>query len=146
MVDYSKYVKEFSSMLAGTLVGLVENDIEKLMTNEESRKSIEDFLYLTSKLEELKYRLNPSYSLSIANPKNEEKAYILAKVKWPYLFKGKLKSPPYINVHVGTLKKYPLGLQDPNLLYEVPSIIQSYLRKISPIELKKENGDIYFIK
>lgn len=146
MIDYSKYIKEFSSIYSGTLVGLVENDIEKLMTNEESRKSIEDFLYLTNKLEELKYRLNPSYSLSIANSKNEEKTYILAKVKWPYLFKGKPKSPPYINVHIGTLKRYPLGLKDPNLIYEAPSIIQSYLRKISPIEFKKENGEIYFIK
>lgn len=146
MVDYSKYVTEFSSMFSSTLVSLLENDIEKLLGNEESRKSIEDFLYLTKKLEEIKYRIDPIYTLSIANPKNPDKSYIKAKVKWPYLFKGKPKSPPYINIHIGALKKYPEGLKDPNLLYEVPSIIQSYLRKTSPIELKKDDGEIYFIE
>ena len=146
MIDYSKYLGVFSNTANETIGSLMEEELKKLLDHSNNRKVIEDYLYLTSKLEEINYRLNPNYTLSVVNQTDNDKGYILAKVKWPYMFKGRIKSPPYISIHLGSLKKYPKGIQDPELLSIIPSKIQSYINEVAPVELKKDNGEVYFIK
>lgn len=146
MIDYSKYTGIFSDSATQTIRDLMEVELQKLMDNESNRKLIEDYLYLSQKLEELNYRLNPNYTLSVVNQTDIDKGYILAKVKWPYLFKGRIKYPPYISIHLGSLKKYPKGIQDTELLNEVSRKIQTYIDEVAPVELKKDNGETYFIK
>jgi hypothetical protein len=146
MRDYSKYLGIFSTSANETFGNLIEEELGKLLESKESSKIIEDYLYLTSKLEEIKYRLNPTYTLSVVNKKDIDKGYILAKVKWPYLFKGRIKSPPYISVHLGSLKKYPKGILEPELLHQAPIKIKAYIDEVAPIQLKKENGEVYIAK
>ncbi len=146
MIDYSKYTGIFSDSATQTIRDLMEVELQKLMDNETNRKLIEDYLYLTQKLEELNYRLNPNYTLSVVNQKDIDKGYILAKLKWPYLFKGRIKYPPYISIHLGSLGKYPKGIHDTTLLDEVYRKIQNYIDEVAPVELKKDNGETYFIK
>ena len=146
MIDYSKYLDVFSNTATQTIGGLMEEELKKLLDQSNNRKVIEDYLYLTNKLEEINYRLNPKYTLSVVNQTDNDKGYILAKVKWPYLFKGRIKTPPYISIHLGSIKKYPKGLQDPELLSIIPTKIQSYINEVAPVELKKDNGEIFFIK
>ena len=146
MIDYSKYLGVFSNTATQTIGGLMEEELKKLLDQSNNRKVIEDYLYLTNKLEEINYRLKPNYTLSVVNQTDIDKGYILAKVKWPYLFKGRIKSPPYISIHLGSLKKYPKGIQDPELLSIIPSKIQSYIDEVAPVALKKDNGEVYFIK
>lgn len=146
MKDYSKYSGIFSDKATETIRDLMDEELNKLMNDENKRKVIEDYLYLTNKLAELDYRLNPNYTLSVVNQKDIDKGYILAKVKWPYLFKGRIKNPPYISIHLGSLKKYPKGVHDSKLLSEVQRKIQSYIDEVAPVELKKDNGETYFIK
>jgi hypothetical protein len=45
-----------------------------------------------------------------------------------------------------SLKKYPKGIQDSELLNEVQRKIQSYIDEVAPVELQKDNGETYFIK
>lgn len=146
MIDYSKYLGVFSNTATQTIGSLMEEELKKLLDHSNNRKVIEDYLYLTNKLEEINYRLNPNYTLSVVNQTDIDKGYILAKVKWPYLFKGRIKSPPYISIHLGSLKKYPKGIQDTELLSVIQSKIQSYINEVAPVELKKDNGEVYFIK
>jgi hypothetical protein len=146
MKDYSKYIGVFSDKATETIKDLMKEELAKLIDDNNNRKVIEDYLYLTNKLAEMDYRLNPNYTLSVVNQTDINKGYILAKVKWPYLFKGRIKYPPYISIHLGSLKKYPKGIQDPELLSIIPSKIQSYIDEVAPVELKKDNGEAYFIK
>jgi hypothetical protein len=146
MKDYSKYIGVFSDKATETIRDLMKEELNKLMDDENNHKVIEDYLYLTNKLSEMDYRLNLNYTLSVVNQTDIDKGYILAKVKWPYLFKGRIKSPPYISIHLGSLKKYPKGIQDPELLSIIPSKIQSYINEVAPVELKNDKGEVYFIK
>jgi hypothetical protein len=146
MKDYSKYIGVFSDKATETIRDLMNEELIKLMEDHNNRKVIEDYLYLTNKLSEMDYRLNPTYTLSVVNQTDIDKGNILAKVKWPYLFKGRKKYPPYISIHLGTLKKYPKGIQDPELLKEAPRKIQSYIDEVAPVELQKDNGEVYFVK
>jgi hypothetical protein len=146
MRDYSKYIEVFSDKATETIRDMIKEELNTLMKDDNKRKLIEDYLYLTNKLSEMDYRLNPNYTLSVVNQTDIDKGYILAKVKWPYLFKGRIKYPPYISIHLGSLKKYPKGIQDTELLNEVSRKIQSYIDEIAPVELIKDNGERYFIK
>lgn len=146
MKDYSKYIGAFSTKATETIRDLMKEELNKLMEENNNRKVIEDYLYLTNKLAEMDYRLNPNYTLSVVNQRDIDKGYILAKVKWPYLFKGRIKYPPYISIHLGSLRKYPKGIHDTTLLDEVYRKIQNYIDEVAPVELKKDNGETYFIK
>jgi hypothetical protein len=146
MKDYSKYIGVFSTQATETIRDLMKEELNKLMEENNNRKVIEDYLYLTNKLAEMDYRLNPNYTLSVVNQTDIDKGYILAKVKWPYIFKGRIKYPPYISIHLGSLRKYPKGIEDTELLNEVPRKIQTYIDEVAPVELKKDNGETYFIK
>jgi len=146
MRDYSKYLGIFSDSATETIGDMMKEELKSFIESEANRKVVEDYLYLTKKIEEIEYRLNPKYTLSVVNQKDIDKGYILAKVKWPFLFKGRIKSPPYISVHLGSLKKYPKGTKDPELLSIVSSKIQTYINEVAPVELKNDNGEIFIIK
>ena len=146
MKDYSKYIGAFSTKATETIRDLMKEELNKLMEENNNRKVIEDYLYLTNKLAEMDYRLKPNYTLSVVNQTDIDKGYILAKVKWPYIFKGRIKYPPYISIHLGSLRKYPKGIKDTELLNEVQRKIQTYIDEVAPVELQKDNGETYFIK
>lgn len=145
MKDYSKYIGIFSNLATETIGNLMKEELKEFLESEENRNIIEDYLYLTNKINEIDYRLNPKYTLSVVNKKDIDKGYILAKVKWPFLFKGRIKSPPYISVHIGSLKKYPKGIEDPELLNAVTRKIQDYINEVAPLELKNDKGENYII-
>lgn len=116
MRDYSKYIGIFSDLATETIGDMMKEELKDFLASEENRRIIEDYLYLTDKIVEIDYRVNPKYTLSVVNKKDIDKGYILAKVKWPFLFKGRIKSPPYISVHIGSLKNIPKGLKTLNYL------------------------------
>lgn len=146
MRDYSKYLGVFSDSATETIGDMIKEELKTFLESDINRKVVEDYLYLTNKIEEIEYRLNPKYTLSVVNQKGGDIGYILAKVKWPYLFKGRIKSPPYISVHLGSLKKYPKGINDPELLSSVRSKIQAYINEVAPVELKNDKGEVFLIK
>ena len=60
---------------------------------------IETYNIWKEKLEELKYRLDYSYKLTVVKNR-DAKGSILARVKWQYKYKGEYRKPAYIGVYI----------------------------------------------
>jgi hypothetical protein len=109
----------------------LEHDFQNFVSNNES--VINTYLYWKDKIEEIKYRLNPTFTLAIIKNRSSSPS-IVAKVKWKYQFKGEYKKTPYLSVYIGSLENYPKGLKDSGLFYDAPKKIQEYLNKSCPVQ------------
>ena len=105
------------------------------MFYKQNKDLIEDYQYIKSKLEELEYRLNPQYRLTISNSKNSGKV-INAKLKLPFIQKENSKSKyPFYNIHIGKLADYKKGLEDPELKIETEKRIKKYIQNKFPFSI-----------
>ena len=108
-----KIPQDLSNKIHSQLYELLEGRFNKFY--KQNKDLIEDYQYIKSKLEELEYRLNPQYRLTITNNKNSGKV-INAKLKLPFIQKENSKSKyPFFNIHIGKLADYKEGLEDPQL-------------------------------
>lgn len=150
------YAKEFSGLTRSELsllISLIQNDYHQFFYSdvEYTIPSIKEFILLyefwNSKIEELKYRENIIYTLSVV--KNRESSpTILAKVKWHYKLNGKVPKSKYTSVHICSVSKYfkekqSVNLKNTTLIYDAENKIWEYLNRVSPIELMKITGEIY---
>ena len=120
------------SQIEYILIPLLESKFNKFMKDNDA--VINSYLYWKDKIEEIKYRINPPFTLSIIKNRQSNPS-IVAKVKWIYKYKGDYKKTPYISVYIGSIEQYPKGLTDSKLFYDVPKKIQDYLNKVCPLEL-----------
>jgi hypothetical protein len=120
------------SQIEYILIPLLESKFNKFTKDNEA--VINTYLYWKDKIEEIKYRINPPFTLSIIKNRQSNPS-IVAKVKWIYKFKGEYKKTPYVSVYIGSIEQYPKGLTDSKLFYDVPKKIQEYLNKACPLEL-----------
>ena len=115
--------------------------------NSSNKEFIEFYEYWKSKIDEILYRINFKYTLSIV--KNRESSpTILAKVKWHYKLNGRLTKSKYTSVHICSVSKYfkdkeNADLKDPTLIIDAENKIWEYLNRVSPLELMKITGEIY---
>ena len=101
----------------------------------QNKDLIEDYQYIKSKLEELEYRLNPQYRLTISNSKNSGKV-INAKLKLPFIQKENSKSKyPFYNIHIGKLADYKKGLEDPELKIDALKKVKIYIDNKFPFSI-----------
>jgi hypothetical protein len=114
-----------TSLLENFLLPVLEVDYNKFLKDYED--TIQTFLYWQDKIEEIRYRIKPHFTLSVVNNRGTQS--IVAKVKWKYRYKGKIKKYPYLSVYIGSLNQYPKGLKDSQLFYDAPQKIQEYLDK-----------------
>jgi len=115
------------------LYALLEGRLNKFY--QENKDLIEDYNYIKSKLEELEYRLNPKYRLTITNNKNSGKV-INAKLKLPFIQKENSKSKyPFFNIHIGKLADYKQGLEDPQLRIDADKKIKNYIDSKFPFSI-----------
>lgn len=121
-----------TSVIEHVLIPVLESKFNKFTNDNEA--VINSYLYWKDKIEEIKYRINPPFTLSIIKNRQSNPS-IVAKVKWIYKYKGEYKKTPYISVYIGSIEQYPKGLTDSKLFYDVPKKIQDYLNKVCPIEL-----------
>ena len=150
--DYSKFAGVTRSELA-MLFGVVHHDFKRFIssTNEITLSSNKEFIefyeFWKAKIDEILYRSNVIYTLSIV--KNRESSpTILAKVKWHYKLNGKVPKSKYTSVHICSVSKYfkdreSVDLKTPTLIYDAENKIWEYLNRVSPIELMKITGEIY---
>lgn len=150
------YAKEFSGLTRSELnllISLIQNDFHQFFSSdiELTIPSIKELIglyeYWKDKVEELKYRENVTYTLSVV--KNRESSpTILAKVKWHYKLNGRLTKSKYTSVHICSVTKYfkdkeSADLKNTTLIYDAETKIWEYLNRVSPIELMKITGEIY---
>ncbi len=151
--DYAKAFSGLTRSELNLLIGLIQNDFNQFISSDievtiPSIKELIDFSdFWKSKIEELKYRDNVTYTLSVV--KNRESSpTILAKVKWHYKLNGKVPKSKYTSVHICSVSKYfkdreSVNLKNPTLIYDAENKIWEYLNRVSPIELMKITGEIY---
>jgi len=151
--DYAKAFSGLTRSELNLLLGLIQNDYNQFISSDievtipSTKELIEFYEYWKSKLEELKYRDNFTYTLSVV--KNRESSpTILAKVKWHYKLNGKLTKSKYTSVHICSVSKYfkdkdSVNLKEATLINDAENKIWEYLNRVSPIELMKITGELY---
>ena len=151
--DYAKAFSGLTRSELNLLISIIQNDYNHFISSDievtipSTKELIVFYEYWKSKLEELKYRENFTYTLSVV--KNRESSpTILAKVKWPYKLNGRVTKSKYTSVHICSVSKYfkdkeSVDLKNTTLIYDAESKIWEYLNRVSPIELMKITGEIY---
>jgi hypothetical protein len=120
-----KIPNDSDSSIHSQLYALFEGGLNKFYNK--NKDLIDDYLYIKSKLEELEYRLNPQYRITISNNKNAGKI-VNASLKLPFLQKENSKSKyPFFNIHIGKLANYKQGLKDPQLKIDAEKKIKKYI-------------------
>ena len=151
--DYAKLYSGLTRSELNGLIDLIQSDFNSFISSEievtipSTKEFIKFYDYWKSKIEELIYRDNITYTLSVV--KNRESSpTILAKVKWHYKLNGKVPKSKYTSVHICSVYKYfkdreSVDLKNPTLIYDAENKIWEYLNRVSPIELMKITGEIY---
>jgi hypothetical protein len=150
------YAKAFSGLTRSelnSLLGFIQTDYNLFISSDSevtitsNKEFIEFYEFWKSKIEELKYRENFTYTLSVV--KNRESSpTILAKVKWHYKLNGKVPKSKYTSVHICSVSKYfkdreSVDLKNHTLIIDAETKIWEYLNRVSPIELMKITGELY---
>ena len=108
----------------------------------ENKQAIDTYNFWKEKLEELKYRLDYSYKLTVVKNR-DAKGSILARVKWQYKYKGEYRKPAYIGVYIGSLNDFPKGLKESNINEVAKSKIDEYFATKIPLIFQDVNGNEY---
>ena len=77
-----------TSVIEHVLIPVLESKFNKFTNDNEA--VINSYLYWKDKIEEIKYRINPPFTLSIIKNRQSNPS-IVAKVKWIYKYKGEYK-------------------------------------------------------
>jgi hypothetical protein len=107
-----------------------------------NKQLLETYNFWKEKIEELKYRIDFTYKLSVVKNRDADKS-ILARVKWQYKYKGEYRKPSYIGVYIGSLKDFPKGLNEYNIDEVAKLKIEEYFMNKIPIILQDINGNEY---
>jgi hypothetical protein len=151
--DYSKSFSGFTRSELNHLITVSQNDFnyfissDKEVTIPSTKELIVFYEYWKAKLEELNYRDNFTYTLSVVKNRQSSPT-ILAKVKWNYKLNGKVPKSKYTSVHICSVSKFfkdreSVDLKNTTLIYEAENKIWEYLNRVSPIELMKITGELY---
>ena len=151
--DYSKSYAGIVRSQLSLLIDHIQTQFNEFINSDikttipSNKEFIKFYEYWKSKIEELKYRDNVTYTLSVV--KNRESSpTILAKVKWHYKLNGKFTKSNYTSVHICSVSKYfkdreSVDLKNTTLIYDAENKIWDYLNRVSPIELMKITGELY---
>jgi hypothetical protein len=132
---------DLDNTIHSQLYAVVEGRFNKFYN--EHKALIDDYLYIKSKLEELEYRLNPQYRLTISNNKNTGKI-VNASLKLPFLKKENSKSKyPFFNIHIGKLANYKQGLKDPQLKIDAEKKIKKYINDKFPFSVLSIDNQLF---
>jgi hypothetical protein len=143
--DYSKSFSGVTRSELNMFTDLLKLDFQQLVSS--NQDFIDLYEFYKAKIDELLYRGNVTYTLSIV--KNRESSpTILAKVKWHYKLNGRLTKSKYTSVHICSVSKYfkdkeSADLKDPTLINDAENKIWEYLNRVSPLELMKITGELY---
>lgn len=128
LVEFSKILKKLDP---DALLAMYEPIISIIKTFEKEYSHViqqQDFLF--DNLAKNEFLKNPKHKLYLQGNNGKSKT-IVAKVNFPFYFKGK-KSKKNINVFLGTTKKYPNGIEDEQLIKDAPITIREYFANVTP--------------
>ena len=138
--DFRGYGLDSSSSSIPHIIPLAINAFNDFC--KDNKEVIETYNFWKEKIEELNYRLNYTYKLSVVKNRDANKS-ILARVKWQYKYKGEYRKPAYIGVYIGSLKDFPKGLEENNIDEVAKSKIEEYFANKIPLLFQDINGNEY---
>jgi len=138
--DFRGYGLDSSSSSIPFIIPLATVALNEFYNN--NKLVIETYNIWKEKLEELKYRLDYSYKLTVVKNR-DAKGSILARVKWQYKYKGEYRKPAYIGVYIGSLNDFPKGLKESNINEVAKSKIDEYFATKIPLIFQDINGNEY---
>jgi hypothetical protein len=138
--DFRGYGFDSSSSSIPFIIPLTTIAFNEFCNN--NKQVLETYNFWKEKIDELHYRLNYTYKLSVVKNRDANKS-ILARVKWQYKYKGEYRKPAYIGVYIGSLKDFPKGLDEININEVAKMKIEEYFTNKIPLLFKDINGNEY---
>ena len=138
-----KFTKKILSInYTDGLVDVIKTAIQSFQS--QNQPSITNYDNWKINCEKEEYLKNPQYK--IYEIKNRiSPSSVVAKVKWEFLFEGKLFEDKYTVVYLGSVKKYPNLKEDIQLQKDAKNIIKDYFEEKSPM-LKVNYSDLQKMK
>lgn len=130
LLDFTRKLKKINTKaIDETLSEQIQLRINRFES--EHADAIREQDHLIENIEKEKYLKSPRFKLYEQGNQGINRT-LVAKVKFPFHFKGEKKKSRNINVFLGTTKRYPDGIEDRNLITDAPSIIRDYFAKSAP--------------
>ena len=112
--DFRGFVKDGEKLTKDNMPDLINSMQHSLDRFYEKHKEVIDrHNYLKNKEEQHEMVKNPKFSLSVINKSTNPQ--IVARVKWPFEYNGKITKGGYISLHIGGKKQFPEWLDTPNI-------------------------------
>lgn len=127
------------------IVDTIRSSIQSFYDNHQSSISNYDNWKINCEKEE--YLKDPQFKIYEIKNRNSPNV-LVAKVKWIFLFDGKMLGDKFTVVYLGSVSKYPLLKEDKQLERDVKEIIKCYFNEKSPnlqvngVDLKKMKEEI----
>ena len=131
------------SLLDNTLIPYFEAMLNAHYNDSKNKEIIDSYLGLKQIINTLNKRLDLHYTLSVTSDRGFGD-FITAKVKWEQ--EGVTKKYPYYNVHIGPMKNYEQGLNDPELKIDADRKVREYINKKFPITIRNIDGELINLK
>lgn len=133
MTDLLEFTRKLKKIGTKAIDETLLEQIKLRMNSFESEHddAIREQDHLIENIEKKKYLKNPKFKLYEQGNQGVNRT-LVAKVKFPYHFKGERKKGRNINIFLGTTKSYPGGVGDRNLIGDAPSKIRDYFAKSAP--------------
>lgn len=130
LLEFTQKIKNLGAKaIDKTLLEQIKFKINKFEDEHADAIRVED--RLIENMQKRKYLKSPDFKLYEQKNKGLNKT-LVAKVKFPFHFKGERKKSRNINVFLGTTKRYPDSIDDENLATDAPSIVRDYFVKSAP--------------
>lgn len=111
------------------IVDTIRSSIQSFHDNHQSSISNYDNWKVNCQKEE--YLKDPQFKIYEIKNRNSPNV-LVAKVKWFFLFDGKMLGDKFTVVYLGSVSKYPLLKEDKQLQRDVKDIIKCYFNEKSP--------------
>ncbi len=111
------------------IVDTIRSSIQSFHDNHQSSISNYDNWKVNCQKEE--YLKDPQFKIYEIKNRNSPNV-LVAKVKWIFLFDGKMLGDKFTVVYLGSVSKYPLLKEDKQLQRDVKDIIKCYFNEKSP--------------
>lgn len=131
------------------IVDTIRSSIQSFQDNHQSSISNYDNWKVNCQKEE--YLKDPQFKIYEIKNRNSPNV-LVAKVKWIFLFDGKMLGDKFTVVYLGSVSKYPLLKEDKQLERDVKEIIKCYFNEKSPnlkvngvdLQKMKEEVELYY--
>jgi hypothetical protein len=131
------------------IVDTIRSSIQSFHDNHQSSIINYDNWKVNCQKEE--YLKDPQFKIYEVKNRNSPNV-LVAKVKWIFLFDGKMLGDKFTVVYLGSVSKYPLLKEDKQLQIDVKEIIKCYFNEKSPnlqvngedLKKMKEEVELYY--